>query len=129
MRKKLGDWFKVLQLLKLGVGGTSTKRLDDKAEELLTSEILSTAGGSVSDTQLEEAYNEIGEFYMERQKFDMANKFFVLGRNVDKQADCLYLLENYDALVKLMDLVPENSEILGVMFNFEILLFRKLFYL
>lgn len=91
-----------------------SKKLDENAEELLSSELLSTAGGSVSDTQLEEAYNEIGEFYMERQKFDMANKFFVLGRNVEKQAECYYIMENFSGLVKLMDLLPENSELLEV---------------
>lgn len=116
MRKKLGDWLKVLQILKLGMsGGTGlSKKMDENVEELLSSELVSTTGGSVSDTQLEEAYNEIGEFYFERQKFDMANKFFILGRNLEKQAECYFLMENYADLVKLVDFLPENSELLEV---------------
>lgn len=119
MRKKLGDWFKVLQLLKLGIGGgggnASRTKLDPSAaDELLSSELVSTAGGSATDSQLEEAYNEIGEYYAERQKYDMAVKFFILGRNVEKQAECYYIMENYEQLVKLMDLLPENSELLEV---------------
>lgn len=119
MRKKLGDWFKVLQLLKLGIGGgggnASRTKLDpNAADELLSSELVSTAGGSATDSQLEEAYNEIGEYYAERQKYDMAVKFFILGRNVEKQAECYYIMENYEQLVKLMDLLPENSELLEV---------------
>lgn len=119
MRKKLGDWFKVLQLLKLGISGgggnASRTKLDPSAaDELLSSELVSTAGGSATDSQLEEAYNEIGEYYAERQKYDMAVKFFILGRNVEKQAECYYIMENYEQLVKLMDLLPENSELLEV---------------
>ena len=44
LRKKLGDWFRVVQLLKQG-----------------------SAGGD--DTQLEEAWNSIGDYYADRQKW------------------------------------------------------------
>ena len=43
LRKKLGDWFRVVQLLKTGSGG------DDQA--------------------LEEAWNAIGDYYADRQKW------------------------------------------------------------
>ena len=43
LRKKLGDWFRVVQLLKTGAGG------DDQA--------------------LEEAWNAIGDYYADRQKW------------------------------------------------------------
>jgi hypothetical protein len=43
LRKKLGDWFRVVQLLKTGSGG--------------------------DDVQLEEAWNAIGDYYADRQKW------------------------------------------------------------
>ena len=43
LRKKLGDWFRVVHLLKTGGGG------DDQA--------------------LEEAWNSIGDYYADRQKW------------------------------------------------------------
>ena len=43
LRKKLGDWFRVVQLLKTGSGG--------------------------DDQQLEEAWNQIGDYYADRQKW------------------------------------------------------------
>ena len=43
LRKKLGDWFRVVQLLKTGAGG------DDQA--------------------MEEAWNAIGDYYADRQKW------------------------------------------------------------
>jgi WD repeat-containing protein 35 len=44
LRKKLGDWFRVVQLLKTGAGGGD-------------------------DVQLEEAWNAIGDYYADRQKW------------------------------------------------------------
>jgi len=46
LRKKLGDWFRVVQLLKTGSGG--------------------------DDLQLEEAWNAIGDYYADRQKWWVA---------------------------------------------------------
>ena len=47
LRKKLGDWFRVVQLLKTGGGGG-----DDKA--------------------LEHAWNSIGDYYADRQKWSVS---------------------------------------------------------
>ena len=74
---------------------------------------MSTNSGG-TDTQLEEAYNAIGEYNAERQKWDLAVKYFILGRNLEKQAECYYILEDYDSLCKVMDQLPENSELLTV---------------
>ena len=46
LRKKLGDWFRVVQLLKTGAGG--------------------------DDTALEEAWNAIGDYYADRQKWSVS---------------------------------------------------------
>jgi WD repeat-containing protein 35 len=111
MRKKLGDWTKVLQLLKTSSGA---KRIADHDPEMLDNDILALQSGAGSDTQLEEAYNEIGEYYSERQRWDIAVKYYTLGRNLAKQMECYYLLENYDDLVKVLEQLTENSELLPV---------------
>ena len=111
MRKKLGDWFKVAQLLKSNSG---IKHMSDMDPDLLEGDMLASTNSGGSDIQLEEAYNAIGEYHAERQKWDLAVKYFILGRNLEKQADCYYILEDYDSLSKVMDQLPENSELLAV---------------
>jgi WD repeat-containing protein 35 len=111
MRKKLGDWFKVAQLLKSGSG---IKHSSDIDPDLLEGDMLLSTNSGGTDTQLEEAYNAIGEYHAERQKWDLAVKYFILGRNLEKQAECYYILEDYDSLCKVMDQLPENSELLTV---------------
>lgn len=114
MRKKLGDWFKVLMLLKMNSG---SKKTSDGDAEILEGDMLSSNTGA-TDTQLEEAYNAIGEYHAERQNWETAVKYFVMGRNLEKQAECYYILEDYDSLSKVMDQLPENSELLGVIYSF-----------
>ncbi|KAL8581320.1 WD repeat-containing protein 35 [Nucella lapillus] len=69
LRKKLGDWFKVIHLLKHGGGG--------------------------DDLQLEEAWNAVGDYYADRQKWQQAVSYYVQGRNQDRLAECYYMLEDY----------------------------------
>jgi WD repeat-containing protein 35 len=114
LRRKLGDWFKVLQLLKTNSG---SKKLPENDQELLESDMLVAASGSGSDSQLEEAYNEIGLNYFERQKWDIAVKYFIMSRNLEKQAECYFILEDYESLSKVMDQLPDNSELLTVRFK------------
>ena len=52
LRKRLGDWFKVLQLLKSGGGGMS------------------------SDAEMEESWNQLGEYFAERHRFEDAVQYF-----------------------------------------------------
>ena len=93
--------------------------------DLLEGDMLVSTNSGGSDIQLEEAYNAIGEYHAERQKWDLAVKYFILGRNLEKQADCYYILEDYDSLSKVMDQLPENSELLAVnnLFSFSFKLF------
>jgi len=72
LRRKLGDWFKVLQLLK---NGTSDDTGADGGDLLINA--LTTG----TDSQLEEAYNEIGDYYMERQKWSQAVQYYTQGGN------------------------------------------------
>jgi WD repeat-containing protein 35 len=112
LRKKLGDWFKVLQILK-----TSSGRRGNDDQDLIEGDMLGSALGG-SDSQLEEAYNEIGDYYSERQKWEVAIKYYIIGRNLEKQAECYYILEDYNSLYKVMDQLPDNSEFLSVRYNY-----------
>ncbi|XP_064652091.1 WD repeat-containing protein 35-like [Lineus longissimus] len=87
LRKKLGDWFRVVQLLKTGAGGGD-------------------------DVQLEEAWNAIGDYYADRQKWQQAVTYYVQGRNQERLAECYYMLEDYTGLEKMCQSLPENHALL-----------------
>ncbi|XP_063406795.1 WD repeat-containing protein 35-like isoform X2 [Mytilus trossulus] len=86
LRKKLGDWFRVVQLLKTGSGG--------------------------DDVQLEEAWNAIGDYYADRQKWQQAVTYYVQGRNQERLSECYYMLEDYMGLEKMVMALPENHKLL-----------------
>lgn len=86
LRKKLGDWFKVIHLLKNGGGG--------------------------DDVQLEEAWNAVGDYYADRQKWQQAVTYYVQGRNQERLAECYYMLEDYTGLEKMVGMLPENHKLL-----------------
>jgi len=86
LRMKLGDWFRVVQLLKSGSAG------DDKL--------------------LEKAWNCIGDYYADRQKWQKAVTYYVEGRNQERLAECYYMLEDYNGLEKLLNTLPENHKLL-----------------
>ncbi|KAF3844600.1 hypothetical protein F7725_007763 [Dissostichus mawsoni] len=86
LRMKLGDWFRVLQLLKSG-------------------------SGDCDDALLEQAYNAIGDYFADRQKVN-AVQYYLQGRNQERLAECYYMLEDYQGLEKLSTLLPENHKLL-----------------
>ncbi|XP_034051333.1 WD repeat-containing protein 35 isoform X2 [Thalassophryne amazonica] len=87
LRIKLGDWFRVLQLLKTG-------------------------SGTCDDALMEQAYNAIGDYFADRQKWASAVQYYVQGHNQEKLAECYYMLEDYDNLERLTDSLPENHKLL-----------------
>ncbi|XP_035465888.1 WD repeat-containing protein 35 isoform X2 [Scophthalmus maximus] len=87
LRIKLGDWFRVLQLLKTG-------------------------SGDCDDTLLEQAYNAIGDYFADRQKWINAVQYYLQGRNQERLAECYYMLEDYDGLERLTTVLPENHKLL-----------------
>ncbi|XP_077990221.1 WD repeat-containing protein 35-like isoform X1 [Glandiceps talaboti] len=87
LRVKLGDWFRVVQLLKTGSGGGD-------------------------DQQLEQAWNAIGDYYADRQKWQQAVTYYVQGRNQERLAECYYMLEDFDGLQKMVESLPENHRLL-----------------
>ncbi|XP_056151968.1 WD repeat-containing protein 35 [Lampris incognitus] len=87
LRIKLGDWFRVLQLLKTG-------------------------SGDCDDTLLEQAHNAIGDYFADRQKWVNAVQYYLQGRNQERLAECYYMLEDYDGLERLTSSLPENHKLL-----------------
>lgn len=94
LRMKLGDWFRVVQLVKWGGGG--------------------------DDNLLEKAWNAIGDYYCDRQKWANAIQYYVEGRNDERIAECYYMLEDYQGLEKFTEQLPDNHHLLksiGEMFS------------
>jgi WD repeat-containing protein 35 len=87
MREKLGDWFRVVQLLKTG-------------------------GDGGDDALLERAWNAIGDYYADRQKWSNAVTYYVQGRNQARLAECYYRLEDYPGLESMIETLPENHKLL-----------------
>ncbi|OWK63323.1 WD repeat-containing protein 35 [Lonchura striata] len=87
LRIKLGDWFRVLQLLKTGSGDSD-------------------------DALLEQAHNAIGDYFADRQKWLNAVQYYVQGQNQERLAECYYMLEDYQGLENLVSSLPENHKLL-----------------
>ncbi|XP_049640768.1 WD repeat-containing protein 35 isoform X1 [Suncus etruscus] len=87
LRLKLGDWFRVLQILKTG-------------------------SGDADDSLLEQAHNAIGDYFADRQKWLNAVQYYVQGRNQERLAECYYMLEDYEGLENLANSLPENHKLL-----------------
>ena len=86
LRRRLGDWFKVLQLLKSGGGGT--------------------------DKDVEEAWNYIGDYYAERHKWEEAVQYYEKSRNEEQLVRCYYILEDYDSLENLVEQLQTGDALL-----------------
>ncbi|XP_070284826.1 WD repeat-containing protein 35 isoform X2 [Myotis yumanensis] len=87
LRLKLGDWFRVLQLLKTG-------------------------SGDADDSLLEQAHNAIGDYFADRQKWLNAVQYYVQGQNQERLAECYYMLEDCEGLENLANSLPENHKLL-----------------
>ncbi|XP_066495950.1 WD repeat-containing protein 35 [Tiliqua scincoides] len=87
LRIKLGDGFRVLQLLKTG-------------------------SGHADDSLLEQAHNAVGDYFADRQKWINAVPYYVQGRNHERLSECYYMLEDYQGLENLANSLPENNKLL-----------------
>lgn len=90
LRQRLGDWFRVVQLLQ-------SKNPEGNDKELL------------------DAYNMIGEHYAERQQWEKAIRYFMQSRNTVALARCFYKLGNYNQLELLVQDLPQDGEVLREM--------------
>ncbi|GAB5366413.1 hypothetical protein AAMO2058_001141600 [Amorphochlora amoebiformis] len=93
LRMRLGDWFRVVQLVNAGAG---------------------------NDEMVVKAWNNIGEYYMDRQKWNKAKRYFLKASNFEKVAECAYAVDDYDTLKKLLETIPDGTpwlKKLGVKFQ------------
>jgi WD repeat-containing protein 35 len=81
MRMRLGDWFKVEKLAQ---------------------------GGGADDTLLTMAWNKIGEYYSDRQKWSKAVAYYAQAKNTEQLVECFYILEDYTGLEKLINTLPDH---------------------
>ena len=86
MRMHLGDWFKIEKLIQAGAG-------DDRTLIL--------------------AWNNIGNYFADRQKWVKAVAYYAQAKNTEKLVECFYALEDYPGLEKLINMLPEGSHLLG----------------
>ena len=85
LRARLGDWFRVVQLVQEG-------------------------GGDQSLLQL--AWENIGDFYADRQKWSKAAQYYTQCKNYDKLSQMYYAQEDFRSLEKLIDQVDHDKELL-----------------
>jgi len=85
LRIRLGDWFRVVQLVQSGGG-------DDR---ILTA-----------------AWQHIGDYYADRLKWAKAVQYYTQAKNLVKMAECYYRLEKYRELQKIMELLPDGHPLL-----------------
>lgn len=85
LRKRLGDYSRVVQLLQTGGG---------------------------NDALVREAWDKIGEHYADRLKWKKAAQYFHLSRNFEQLAECYYRLENFAELSKMKLDLPDDHPLL-----------------
>ncbi|RHW72332.1 putative intraflagellar transport protein D4 [Trypanosoma brucei equiperdum] len=85
LRYRLGDWFRVVQLVQEGGGDESHMR---------------------------RAWENIGDFYADRQKWTKAAQYYSQSQQLHKLAHILFLQEDYDLLVQLIQNAEHDRELL-----------------
>ena len=87
MRMQLGDWFRVEKLV---------------------------AAGGGDDAMLQTTWNRIGDYYAERRKWAKAVSYFAQAQNSEMLIECFCHLDDYAGLEKLIETLPEGSQLLCV---------------
>lgn len=75
---------------------------------------LHTLHISGDDMLLTQAWNAIGDYYSERQRYRHAVTYYSQGRNYEQLADCYYRLEDFTSLRGIVGTLPPNSPLLEV---------------
>ncbi|KUF87047.1 WD repeat protein 35 [Phytophthora nicotianae] len=85
LRQRLGDWFRVVQLVQSGGGN----------DDLLT-----------------HAWNMIGEYFSDRHKWEKAIKYYAQAKNINALVQCYYAMGDFNQLEALVNDIPETSPLL-----------------
>ncbi|XP_034107561.1 WD repeat-containing protein 35 [Drosophila albomicans] len=87
LRMTLCDWFRVVQLYRMG-------------------------GAGVSDQQMETAWREIGHHFANLKSWESAKEYYEKSHYLEGYMEALYHLELFDELEKCVDKLPEKSPLL-----------------
>lgn len=85
LRMRVGDWQRVTDLLAKGGG---------------------------DDGVLTLAYNRLGDYYADRHQWKDAIPHYVRAKNYEALIECYYIVEDFDALVGVIEALPESSPLL-----------------
>nr|XP_049708036.1 WD repeat-containing protein 35 [Helicoverpa armigera] len=85
LRKRLGHWFRVVELLKMSA--------------------------STTDAQVKQAYSNIGDYYIDRQNWTSALEYYTMSNNTEGLKKCYMALEDNEALSKLYAGSPRGKEV------------------
>ncbi|XP_050549638.1 WD repeat-containing protein 35 isoform X2 [Spodoptera frugiperda] len=85
LRKRLGHWFRVVELLKMSA--------------------------STTDAQVKQAYSNIGDYYIDRQNWSSALEYYTMSNNTEGLKKCYMALEDNESLSKLFTTSPRNKEV------------------
>jgi len=85
LRMKVGDWFKVVDLIKEGFG---------------------------NDDILMQAYDKLGDYYADRFKWDEAAGYYKLSKNYEKLVDAYFNIEDFEGMKGIIEIVPEGNNLL-----------------
>ncbi|CAF4761031.1 unnamed protein product [Pieris macdunnoughi] len=83
LRKRLGHWFRVVELLKMSV--------------------------TTTESQVKQAYSNIGDYYIDRQNWAGAIEYYTMSNNTEGLKKCYLALEDSAALAKLTS--PRNIKV------------------
>ena len=111
-----GPLFFKLTLIRVGAGTDHKKKTKKKHKAVLDCVSFVTDENLLigDDQLLEQAWNAIGDYYADRQKWQNAVTYYVQGRNQARLAECYYMLEDYIGLEKMINTLPENHALLAV---------------
>ncbi|XP_061707099.1 WD repeat-containing protein 35-like isoform X1 [Cydia pomonella] len=84
LRKRLGHWFRVVELLK--------------------------QSASTTDAQVKQAYSNIGDYYIDRQNWTGALEYYTMSNNTEGLKKCYMALEDNEALSKLFTGLPRQPK-------------------
>ncbi|CAB3231082.1 unnamed protein product [Arctia plantaginis] len=87
LRKRLGHWFRVVELLKMSA--------------------------STTEAQVKQAYSNIGDYYIDRQNWTGALEYYSMSNNTEGLKKCHMALEDNESLAKLFTGSPKASKEFG----------------
>ncbi|XP_045510780.1 WD repeat-containing protein 35 isoform X2 [Colias croceus] len=84
LRKRLGHWFRVVELLKMSV--------------------------TTTESQVKQVYNNIGDYYIDRQNWAGAIEYYNMSNNTEGLKKCYMAMEDSASLAKLCITSPRSAK-------------------